>query len=56
MELSNNIQERNTAISGLSVKRNRDEWRRLMREDKTRKGLYRYIWMDGLLDVVFSER
>ena len=27
---------------------NRDEWRRLMREAKARKGLYRHRWMDGL--------
>jgi len=27
---------------------NRDEWRRLMREAKARKGMWRHIWMDGL--------
>ena len=26
---------------------NRNEWRRLMREAKDRKGMWRHIWMDG---------
>ena len=38
MERSNIIQDRNTAISVLSVKRNRGEWRRLVTKAKARRG------------------
>jgi hypothetical protein len=31
---------------------NGDEWRRLMREVKPRKGLQRHGWMDGWMDGV----
>jgi len=33
---------------------NRDEWRHLMREAKTRKGLLRHIWVDGWQAVAIA--
>jgi hypothetical protein len=34
---------------------NVDEWRRLMREAKARKGLWHHIWMDGMKRVPYRE-